>query len=81
MADVKFLKCKFIARLDDQTHHDLYVMVQIGTPYDYIWELAIRECNKFKSPLQQLSFVEEVTVRCSTATEYNDILRAIDKED
>ena len=61
MPEIKYLKCKFIAILDDQTIHAIRVMVEKGVPYDYIWELAIRECNKFKSPLHQLSFVEEVT--------------------
>lgn len=56
----EYLKCKFVARLNDQTYHDIRVMVKKDVPYDYIWELAIRECEKFKSPLQQLSFVEEV---------------------
>lgn len=62
MAKPKYLKCKFIARLDDNTYHDVHVMVPDFTSYDYIWILAIRECEKFKSHLQQLSFVEQVTV-------------------
>ena len=63
MAEIKYLKCKFVARLDDQTLHDVRVMVPKDVPYDCIWELAIKKCSEFKSPLQQLSFVEEVTTR------------------
>jgi len=61
MEEINFFKCKFIAKLDDQTYHNVYVKVPDGTPEDYIWILAIRECGKFEHNLQQLSFVEEVT--------------------
>jgi len=60
MAELKYRRCKFIARLDNQSLHNINIIVEEDVPYEYIWFSAIRKCDVFNSPLQQLSFVEEV---------------------
>ena len=42
MEEIKYLKCKFIARLNDQTYHDVHVMVEKGVPPDYIWGIGYK---------------------------------------
>lgn len=63
MAKNKRLNCIFVAQLNDRTMHNIKVMdLDPDVPQDYIWSLAMKECNKFDSPLQKLAFVvKEIT--------------------
>jgi len=36
MPEIEYVKCKFVAKLDDQTYHDIKVMVPKCTPYEYV---------------------------------------------
>lgn len=56
--EIKYKRCRFAATLDDDSIHKVLVKVPYDSPDDYIWILAIRQCENFKSPLKKLCWNE-----------------------